>query len=206
MATDPTRCFFKFIDDTSAPFAFNTLLPNAKLIFQSGVGLDRQYEVRTTDGVSFIRVHPVEVIKNQLCLILQNFIRPHPLLRTPDGSIPAWEDCAVILTVPNTYSPIHREILADAVRSTLGCVVSTITESDAVVFYYIAAVKPDAGLKLDELRAIHQKYLTIDVGKGTTDLTLMSVTYKDATEEQKRARGVSPEKPLSLRHVAAEQR
>ncbi len=200
-AIEPRQCFFKFIEDIAEPFAFNLLVPNAKLIFQSGVGLERDYEVRDSNGVGLIRIHPVEVIKNQICLILQNFVRPHPSIRDANGRMPAWKDCAVILTVPNTYSPFHREVLSQAVGETLGCQVTTITESDAIVFYYIAAVKPDAGLKLEELKAMQQKYLTIDVGKGTTDLTLMSVTYKDASAEEKRLRGLNPEKPLALRHV-----
>jgi len=205
-AIDPSRCFFKFIDDISSPFAFNMLLPNPKLVFQSGVGLDRQYEVRSDTGVQYIRIHPVELIKNQVCLILENFVRPHPALLSAEGIMPDWSDCAVILTVPNTYSPFHREVLAQAVSQTLGCEVVTITESDAIVFYYIAAVKPDAGLKIDDLRAMHQKYLTIDIGKGTTDLTLMSVTYKEATETEKRNRGVPVDRPFCVRHVNVQAR
>jgi hypothetical protein len=203
---DSNRCFFKFIDDVTTPFAFNMLLPNPKLVFQSGVGLDRQYEVRSDGTVQFIKVHPVELIKNQVCLILENFVRPHQALRSSDGRMPEWEDCAVILTVPNTYSPFHREVLAQAVGETLGCDVVTITESDAIVFYYIAAVKPDAGLTLEDLRSMHQKYLTIDVGKGTTDLTLMSVTYKEATEAEKRNRGVPVDRPFCVRHVNVQAR
>jgi molecular chaperone DnaK (HSP70) len=32
---------------------------------------------------------------------------------------------------------------------------------------------------------MEQKYLTIDIGKGTTDLTLMAVTHKDASSAEK---------------------
>ena len=193
--------FYPFIDDTSVPFAFNVLLPNAKLIFQSGLGLDRQYSVKTEAGIKYVKMHPVEMIKNQVCLILQNFVRPHPILRNQQGNMPDWKDCAVVLTVPNTYSPFHREVLADAVSKELGCEVETITESDAIVFYYTAKVQPDEGLDMEQLLSMQQKYLTIDVGKGTTDLTLMSITYRDASEGDKMARGLNPTAKVPMKHV-----
>lgn len=201
LATEPGRCLFKFIDDRSNPFAFKDLLPNAKLIFQSGVGLDKHLEMRFGGAIQRLRIHPVELIKNQVCLILENFVRPHPLLRNAQNEPPAWEDCAVVLTVPNTYSPFHRDMLAQAVSLSLGCDVTTITESDAIVFYYIAKVQPDLGMSSDELQRMEQTYLTIDIGKGTTDLTLMSVTYREASEIEKTARNLDPDKKRVLRHV-----
>lgn len=200
-AREPNRAFFKFIDDISVPFPFRDLLPNAKLIFQSGIGLDQQYPVKTPEGTKMVKIHPVEMIKNQVCLILENFIRPHPYLRNERHQMPDWRDCAVVLTVPNTYSPFHREVLADAVSKELGCEVTTITESDAIVFYYIAKVQPDEGLEMDQLLSMQQKYLTIDVGKGTTDLTLMTVTYRDASEGEKLARGLDATRKAPMKHV-----
>lgn len=200
-AREPNRSFFKFIDDISVPFPFDALLPNAKLIFQSGIGLDRQYAVKTPEGPKMVKIHPVEMIKNQVCLILENFIRPHPYLRNERHEMPDWRDCAVVLTVPNTYSPFHREVLADAVSKELGCEVTTITESDAIVFYYIAKVQPDEGLEMDQLLSMQQKYLTIDVGKGTTDLTLMTVTYRDAAETEKLSRGLEATRKAPMKHV-----
>ncbi len=201
LATEPGRCLFKFIDDRSNPFAFKDLLPNAKLIFQSGVGLDKHLEMRFAGTMQRLKVHPVELIKNQVCLILENFVRPHPLLRNAENQAPAWEDCAVVLTVPNTYSPFHRDMLAQAVSLSLGCEVTTITESDAIVFYYIAKVQPDLGMPAEDLQRMEQTYLTIDIGKGTTDLTLMSVTYREASEAEKIARNLDPDKKRVLRHV-----
>jgi hypothetical protein len=205
-ATEPGRCLFKFIDDRSNPFAFKDLLPNAKLVFQSGVGLDKHFEMRFAGSPQRFKVHPVEIIKNQVCLILENFIRPHPFMRNPLNEPPEWEDCSVILTVPNTYSPFHRDVLSEAVSCSLGCEVTTITESDAIVFYYISKVQPDAGMAADDLSRMEQTYLTIDVGKGTTDLTLMSVTYRDATEGEKAARGLEPGSKRILRHVRVAER
>ena len=206
MARNSNRCFFKFIDDTSAPFPSSTLLPNAKLIFQSGVGLEKHYEVMAEGRADWIKLHPVEIIKNQVCLILENFIRPHPDLRDELNRMPNWRDCVVVLTVPNTYSPFHREVLAESVKQTLGCEVETITESDAVVFYYIAKVQPDTGLTGSEMQGMEQKYLTIDIGKGTTDLTLMAVTHKDASDNEKRARGLRPESTAVMKHVYVDAR
>ncbi len=206
LARDSNRCFFKFIDDTSAPFPSNALLPNAKLIFQSGVGLERHYEVSADGSIDWIKLHPVEIIKNQVCLILENFVRPHPDLRDEVNRMPSWSDCVVILTVPNTYSPFHREVLAEAVKQTLGCDVETITESDAVVFYYIAKVQPDTGLSGKEMQGMEQKYLTIDIGKGTTDLTLMAVTHKDASAAEKESRGLSATTPAIMKHVYVDSR
>jgi hypothetical protein len=201
LATESGRCLFKFIDDRSNPFAFRDLLPNAKLVFQSGVGLDRHLEMRYAGSLQRVKVHPVELIKNQVCLILENFVRPHPLLRNARNEPPAWEECAVVLTVPNTYSPFHRDMLAEAVSLSLGCFVTTITESDAIVFYYIAKVQPDLGMPAEDLQRMEQTYLTIDIGKGTTDLTLMSVTYREANAAEKVARNLDPDQKRVLRHV-----
>ncbi len=205
-ARNGNRCFFKFIDDTSAPFPSKALLPNAKLIFQSGIGLDRPYEVVANGHLDWVKLHPVEIIKNQICLILENFIRPHPDLRDELNRPPKWADCVVILTVPNTYSPFHREVLSSSVQQTLGCEVQTITESDAVVFYYIAKVQPDTGLSGKEIQGMEQKYLTIDVGKGTTDLTLMAVSHKEASAEEKASRGLHPSTTAIMKHVYVDAR
>lgn len=206
LARNSSRCFFKFIDDISAPFPSSALLPNAKLIFQSGVGLEKHYEVLADGRSDWIKLHPVEIIKNQVCLILENFIRPHPDLRDELNQMPSWDDCVVVLTVPNTYSPFHREVLAESVKQTLGCEVETITESDAVVFYYIAKVQPDTGLSGAEMQGMEQKYLTIDIGKGTTDLTLMAVTHKDAGDSEKTSRGIDPDAKAIMKHVYVDAR
>ena len=206
LAKNSSRCFFKFIDDTSAPFPSSALLPNAKLIFQSGVGLEKHYEIKAEGRTDWIKLHPVEVIKNQVCLILENFIRPHPDLRDETNKMADWSDCIVVLTVPNTYSPFHREVLAQSVKETLGCEVETITESDAVVFYYIAKVQPDTGLSGKEMVGMEQKYLTIDIGKGTTDLTLMAVTHRDASSTEKHSRGMLPEATAVMKHVYVDAR
>ncbi len=206
LARNGSRCFFKFIDDISAPFPSSALLPNAKLIFQSGVGLEKHYEVLAAGKPDWIKLHPVEIIKNQVCLILENFIRPHPELRDELNRMPSWKDCVVVLTVPNTYSPFHREVLAESVKQELGCAVETITESDAVVFYYIAKVQPDTGLTGAEMQGMEQKYLTIDIGKGTTDLTLMAVTHKDASQAEKAGRGLDPSSKAIMKHVYVDAR
>ncbi len=206
LGKNSSRCFFKFIDDISSPFPAKTLLPNAKLIFQSGIGLERPYEIMAGGKPDLVKLHPVEIIKNQVCLILENFIRPHPDVRDEFNRPPEWKDCVVILTVPNTYSPFHREVLSNSVSEALQCEVHTITESDAVVFYYMAKVQPDTGLSSKEIQAMEQKYLTIDVGKGTTDLTLMAVTHKDASPAEKESRGLHSAASAVMKHVFVDSR
>lgn len=209
-AGDPNACLFRFVDDESRSFAFSELLPNAKLAFQSGVGLDRDityaYGAEDTPARAQIRVHPMETIKNQLCLILQNFVRPHPALRDEVGRMPEWSECAVILTVPNTYSPFHRDVLAGAIQETLGCEVCTISESDAVVFHYSGQSAPDRDLSLDQLSSLKQRFLTIDVGKGTTDLTLMKISHRDASSHEKVSRGLPGDEVRILPHVYVQAR
>jgi len=206
LARNSSRCFFKFIDDTSAPFPSRVLLPNAKLIFQSGIGLERPYEVMANNHADWIRLHPVEIIKNQVCLILENFIRAHPDVRDESNRPPKWSDCVVVLTVPNTYSPFHREVLANSVGEALGCEVQTITDSDAVVFYYITKVQPDTGLSGKEMQGMEQKFLTIDIGKGTTDLTLMAVNHKEASADEKANRGLHSAASAIMKHVFVDAR
>lgn len=197
----PNKCLFKFFDDKSHAFPLESLLPNAKLVFQAGIGMEREFEVRVKDGQpERYFFEPAEIIKNQICLILENFVRQHPFMREGRGRPPEWDECTVVLTVPNTYSPLHRDLLAKMVRETLHCPVETITESDAVVFYYLAQAMPNLGLD-SELGEWTHHYLTIDVGKGTTDLTLMDVSFRVPNERTKTAYEIAADDNRLRQHV-----
>lgn len=194
-------CLFKFFDDRSMAFPLESLLPNAKLVFQAGIGMEREFEVRVQDGQPERQFfEPAELIKNQICLILENFVRQHPFMREGRGTPPDWSECTVVLTVPNTYSPLHRDLLAKMVRDALHCEVETITESDAVVFYYLAQAMPNLGLD-EELGKWTHHYLTIDVGKGTTDLTLMDVSYREPNARTKTAYEIASDDDRLRQHV-----
>jgi hypothetical protein len=178
---EPAGCLFKFFDDATVPFPLESLLPNAKLVFQASIGKGRNFKARIagTDTIESFALEPVELIKNQICLILENFVRNNPLLvEANQGTPPTWQQCTVVLTVPNTYSPMHCALLKRAVSETLECSVETITESDAIAFFFLVTHRPDAGLEPGQTAAASHQYLTIDIGKGTTDLTLMDVSYR----------------------------
>ncbi|MDX2066008.1 MAG: hypothetical protein SFX74_09725 [Fimbriimonadaceae bacterium] len=212
------QCLIRFFDDRTEGFELGQLLPNAKIVYQEQLRLNREFlvEIAGTSGPAasvspdvssglatlgqllgtsaaggsatsgtastatpppapqanrhLITIEPGEIIKNQLCLILENFVRQNPLL-CPNGIPPRWDECEVILTVPNTYSPLHREQLQAMIGETLGTTVRTITESDAVVFAYYNEYQPNLGLTREERQSTVQYYVTIDIGRGTTDLS-----------------------------------
>jgi hypothetical protein len=132
-------------------------------------------------------VPPLELMKNQICLVLENFVRCSEQLWDEEGQSPEWEDCVVILTVPNTYNPFHQRMLKRAVSLELGCAVEIITESDAVVFYYRDTVKPGQGSYVDG--SAERNFITLDIGKGTTDLTLMQLAYQEPSEAERKRLG-----------------
>jgi hypothetical protein len=226
------QCLIRFFDDQTEGFELGQLLPNAKIVYQEQLSLNREYVVEVAGPASSgatessdaasgiaaisqllgardsratsspdsgelsagtpppaprasrqtIRVEPAEIIKNQLCLILENFVRQHPLL-CATGTPPRWDECEVILTVPNTYSPLHREQLQAMIGETLGTTVMTITESDAVVFAYCNGYQPNLGLGLEERRRMVQYYVTIDIGRGTTDLSQVMLWIQQPADQ-----------------------
>jgi hypothetical protein len=173
------ECFFRFIASRTSPYEHRLLLPNAKLVFQTGADFSRRHTFEFAGERHDEMVHPVELIYNQVCLVLENFVRQEPsvLAKAPE---PGWHRFAVVLTVPNNYSPFHRDVLKKLVSQRLtGAEVQIITESDAIVYYYIAENKPNLGMeKSTAFIGAKELYLTLDVGKGTTDLSLVVLDYE----------------------------
>lgn len=95
---------------------------------------------------------------------------------------PAEETDNVVMTVPNTYSPVNIAMIRDIVKRAMPQLrnVRFISESDAVVFYYLS--RRDLILRrtlIDNKRDIDKSILVYDMGAGTLDITYVTRTIKD---------------------------
>lgn len=179
-----------FYDKMNLPVR-SECVPNSKLAFQfyRARGLPQVTFERLTDSSGKANVErdvtSIELLKYQICLALECLIRQLPELRFgPDNATIPWEQITVLLTVPNTYSPVHRRIVKSLVSEEFGCDVQTRSESDAIAFYYILRLRTEAGrgARPDSRRSDGREvrtdrrwnlYLTIDIGRGTTDVSLL---------------------------------
>lgn len=149
----------------------NRAMPNPKVLFQYGAK-EVLPQVRTTANLP-LRLEPEALIVHLTSQIIRNFILAHPSL---EGADPRTVD--LTLTVPNVYSVTHSERLRQAVVNLCGLPndrVHTISESDALAYYYLG----NRTVKLDvegNAERTEEDVLTIDVGRGTTDLSLIRLS------------------------------
>ena len=164
----------------------NPIMPNPKLVFQT---LCREAVPELAVASSSIRVRhdPAILLRDLTVQIINNFIlRSSALREVPPRGI------HLILTIPNVYSITHSRQIEDFVR--LHCpvgAVSVIYESDALAYYVLDANAPP---RTDRFRgdviksATRPEYLmlTIDIGRGTTDLSLIRIELAAAGSQQHR--------------------
>ena len=158
----------------------NTTLPNPKVLFQYGIR-DAFPNLHTISGEP-LDVSPEAAIAHLTTQVLRNLILKTPML--------AWlnpRDIEVILTVPNVYSVEHAEELRRSVETYAGVGhVSTISESDALAYFYLSKPRKPAEPtwqppNTEEQEDVSQ-ILTIDVGRGTTDLSLLELRTSDGDQ------------------------
>lgn len=87
----------------------------------------------------------------------------------------------IVLTVPNTFSPRHRETIEEIVRSSLNNLeirdICFVSESDAVACYYLNnrhKINKSLNRSTDKINE-GENILVFDMGAGTLDLSLFSL-------------------------------
>lgn len=170
------------------------LLPNPKLLFQTGIR-NIIPEVRTREGDT-ATFRAGELLEHLIGQILINFVLNSPQLRDDAKSRGiTFEKRRVLLflTIPNVYSQGHASKLERFIQAEIPIgAVRVIYESDAIAHYMMGRlldkIDPPAISSLKQnirasLRSAADRtdprpegclLLTIDIGKGTTDLSLFN--------------------------------
>ena len=136
------------------------------------------------------RPRPRDLILHLCAQLLNNLV-----LAAPELSGAGRSAIHFTLTVPNIYSITHRETLRAFLREHLGLEedgIDLVYESDAVAYYALhqltradklrgayAEAIPDRVLKVWARNPDRRRLLTFDVGKGTTDVSLIEVLRKE---------------------------
>lgn len=174
------QSIFDFWQPELTPPLMNTTLPNPKVMFQYGVE-DAFPAARTLSGEA-MNLTPETVASHLTVQVLRNLVlRSSPLKRIDPKEI------EVVLTVPNVYSVEHADNLREAVERLAGVGrVTTISESDALAYYYLAERRPTVRVskeaEAENIPSPVTQILTIDVGRGTTDLSLMQTQRVEGEE------------------------
>lgn len=172
------QSIFDFWQPELTPPLMNTTLPNPKVMFQYGVE-DAFPAARTLSGEA-MHLTPETVAGHLTVQVLRNLVlRAGPLKRIDPSEV------EVILTVPNVYSVEHADNLRETVERLAGVGrVTTISESDALAYYYLAERRPTVRVQAgdDDAPSAITQILTIDVGRGTTDLSLMQTQRVEGEE------------------------
>ncbi|MCG8608000.1 hypothetical protein MJD09_23820 [bacterium] len=162
----------------------NYQLPNPKIPFQAGADYILPTVLYEEDGhgPEEVRYAPEALVQNLLNQIIRNFILKSKELRNVRP-----ENIHLAVTVPNVYSLTHIKSIENFIKQHGGLLpenVVMIYESDAVCHYHhlfdviLRKIKTDvigiqqAEKHRDELR---YHFVTVDVGSGTTDMSLITV-------------------------------
>ena len=165
------------------------LLPNPKIPFQEG-GADIIPRVATTNGRVKVRHSPNQILEHLTVQVVRNFVLNSPELRNVQA-----QRIHLTLTVPNVYSLVHVKNLLAFVRDHVDVgTVDYLFESDAVSYLCVAPQAADAPedwekfkqkilRRRDESRL---RIMTIDIGRGTTDLSLVQIEAPVQSKEENR--------------------
>jgi len=171
------------------PPVSNVIMPNPKILFQHQVGdIFDSMAVLAKNGSgaanheSHVRLSPEMLIKDLTSQVIINFVLESPELRRFDR-----KNIHLTITVPNVYSLPHAETIKRFIHENVPDLnaVEVLSESDSVAYYALSATNNQAdspALKTfkrswTEQFEISQKLclVTIDIGKGTTDLSCVLV-------------------------------
>jgi hypothetical protein len=155
-----------------------TILPNPKIPFQEG-GAGVIPQVAAMGSSEPVQHPPEQLLAHLTVQVLRNLVLRSPELRRVDP-----KEIHLVLTVPNVYSLVHVKDLVDFIKANSGVGgVSFLYESDAVSYLLLDAPR---GGGLEDLETFKQRLrgrknqqalriATIDVGRGTTDLSLVEI-------------------------------
>ena len=176
---------FQFFRRTGESKLAFKLAPNPKIPFQ--MGADEVIPRLEDHEENLYTVEPRDLILHLCTQLINNFA-----FSAPELAHVKREKIHLTLTVPNVYSITHSQLLRNYVGKYLGLdqgSVDLIYESDAVAFF---ALRELTGSKLNKANSSSEKVphevlnawqgtkknrqiITLDVGKGTIDLSLIEI-------------------------------
>jgi hypothetical protein len=178
--------FFYKSDDYS-----RKVIPNPKIPFQEGAGKiipeveskeDKSKE-DTSKEKPMVRYKPETLINHLMSQMIRNFVLRSSKLR--DKRL-GKTNTTLILTVPNVYSMTHAQSIQKFIKKFVNIDnVETIYESDAVAYYALDQRQkyPQMNQFIEDMRGLSKReridgyqILTIDIGHGTTDLSLIEIS------------------------------
>jgi hypothetical protein len=156
--------------------AIDNIMPNPKIPFQFGSEKIIP-EVRAKGGGT-VRHSPEVLLQHITAQVLRNFVLNSRQLRNVEE-----KDIHLTLTVPNVYSLTHAESIRKFIDSHFGFrAVDVLYESDALAYFarLQSSKTDDADLqafkqRIDARRGNLLRIATIDIGRGTTDLSLVQL-------------------------------
>ena len=158
-----------FFASKQSGFRLKDSLLNSKLAFMAA--LSPKIDIKNIGEIS-----AAELLQMQVGLILENFVRNHPWWTVGNRPKLQWKDVSIVLTVPNTYSPLHALTLQKLVNDVFPeAFVTTLSESDAVVNHLFK--ESGATFRTESGEELIVNVLMIDIGRGTTDASLISNYY-----------------------------
>ncbi|AIE86030.1 hypothetical protein [Fimbriimonas ginsengisoli] len=153
-------CFLLFRKFDAAP-NHRELLPNPKLFFQYNANLALDLDGRQLEAE--------KTLTHLAAQIIQNLVLRSSPLRGVD-----LKRVMVVLTVPNVYSVTHAQRLTQKIRELVDVGrVEWLSESDAIAFFWSRYGAQHQFAENLDPNLEHRRYITIDVGKGTTDLSVL---------------------------------
>jgi hypothetical protein len=191
------------------PPVSNVIMPNPKILFQHQVGdIFDSMRVIAKNGsdsaktdLQYVRLSPEMLIKDLTSQVIINFVLEAPELRRFEK-----KNIHLTITVPNVYSLPHGETIKRFIHESVPdlAAVEVLSESDSVAYYALSATnnQSDSAALKEFKRSWTEQFevsnnlclVTIDIGKGTTDLSCVLV------QQPAKPRGKSESQPLSRRH------
>ena len=176
-------CLFKYFQQAGYGGTIKKWMPNPKVLFMRGADKNFLPFVKSTTPDSYVKMPPETLISHLIVQIVNNFVIPalyNQMFNNNNNtiantvcynSIPK-ESIHLVITVPNVYSCMHVKKIIDFVKGRLGFgEVTSLYESEAVSHYILNSKTPEKiGTGFGDAK--NPYILTIDVGKGTTDLSL----------------------------------
>jgi hypothetical protein len=152
------------------------LMPNPKLIFQSGCDKAVPRVVLEVGKPETVQYSPASLLCHLTTQVLKNLVLHSSVLRQRYSN----RTITLALTVPNVYSLTHARQLREFVAGKLGnnVTVHTVFESDALAYYLRSRGASDSAREfynrnINSRQDLETRIVAIDVGRGTTDVSLI---------------------------------
>lgn len=175
-----------FVRKNDDPLLVGRLIPNPKVLFQvGGAGCLPKPEAigHTVTSPRYVDLSADRLIHHLLVQLIRNLVLASPQLKAASP-----DQINLVVSIPNVYSLAHRQSIRNCLTTFLDVPdVKVMYESDAVAYFLLGCDDEDTELiKFREFREGLQpgkpfRLLTIDIGCGTTDLSLLELGEGNAS-------------------------